>query len=91
MTHSFLVTIHYDKIIDNLDEDMEKIRFVEEKNKLTIEPILRCCYSFSSKLMFLLLLPSILYIISLFSEEIHCKNIFHIRHGNIYYYIVFSH
>ena len=90
MTHSFLVTIHYDKIIDNLDEDMEKIRFVEEKNKLTIEPILRCCYSFSSKLMFLLLLPSILYIISLFSEEIHCKNIFHIRHGNIYYYIVFS-
>ena len=90
MTNSFLITIHYDKIIDNLDEDMEKIRFIEEKNKLTIEPILRVCYSFSSKLMFLILLPSILYIMSIFPKEIHCIAIFHIRHGNMYYYIIFS-
>ena len=90
LTNSLLVTLHYDKVIDNLDEDMEKIRFIEEKNKLTIEPILRVCYSFSSKLMFLIFLPSILYIISIFPEEIHSKKIFHIRHGNMYYYIIFS-
>jgi len=87
---SFFIKKEETKIIDELDEQIEKIRFLQNKNKLTIESVLRTNNLFVIKIMELVLTPLVILTFYIFSEATHAENLFHLENNGLFYYLDFS-
>ena len=75
---------------EEIDEKIENIRFNENKNKLTIESVLRINLLFTIKLLSLILTPLVIFSFYIFSEATVLNKIFHLENNGIFYYLVFS-
>lgn len=79
-----------EKINEGLDEEIIKIRFIEKKNKSTIEPILRTMLSFSISVTSLVMAPHCLLLMFIFENETQAFMSFNLKSGNLIYYIIFA-
>jgi hypothetical protein len=75
---------------EEIDEKIENIRFNQNKNKLTIESVLRINLLFTIKLLSLILTPLVIFSFYIFSEATVLNTIFHLENNGIFYYLVFS-